>query len=171
MAADGYFPIETISGAATSYSFTSIPGDFTDLILRGEVDTSAATLYTYTLGMIFNGDTSSTYDSCIFRQRGADTPEGYISTETGEASFLNIGGGSFNTAGFFECDIYGYSNSARYTFFRCFNGWSGFGQADKSIAGVYGGQWRNTAAVTSITTNNYSAPFGSGTSITLYGRT
>lgn len=171
MAADGYIPIETISGAATSYSFTSIPSKYTDLILRGEVDTSAATLYSYTIAIIFNGDTSSTYDTCSFRKQDADTPAGYISTDTGEASFLNIPGGSFNTAGFFECDIYGYSNTARYTFFRCFNGWSGFGQADKGIAGVYGGQWRNTAAVTSITTNNYSGEFGSGTSITLYGRT
>tara|TARA_R110000751_G_scaffold262090_2_gene361342 strand:- start:1372 stop:1887 length:516 start_codon:yes stop_codon:yes gene_type:complete len=171
MTSDGYIPIETISGAATSYSFTDIPSTYTDLILRGEADTSAATLYSYTIAIIFNGDTSSTYDTCSFRKKDADDPASYFSTETGEATFLNIPGGSFNTACFFECDIYGYSNSARNTFFRSFNGWSGFGQADKGVAAAYGGQWRSTAAVTSITTNNYSGVFGSGTSITLYGRT
>ena len=170
MAEDGYFPIQTISGAASSYTFTNIPNTFTALTLRGEADTSAATLYSYTIEMRINNDSSSTYNYSVLRGEDGGAPEGYITTGTGSAGFLVVPGGNFNGGVVFEMDIYGYSNPLRYTFCRTQVGYSYKNQANKGLAAAFGLQWRNTADVTTLTTLNYSGLFGSDTHITLYGR-
>ena len=171
MAEDGYFPIQTISGAASTYTFSNIPSTFTSLVLRGDINTSAASPYSYTLSLVINGDTSSTYNKGLLRSADGGNIEGYIQTETGSASFCAIPGGNFNGGAIVECEIFGYSNPLRYTFFRSQVGWSGQNQAAKGLTAAYGGQWRNTATVTTLTTINSAAPFGSDTTITLYGRT
>ena len=170
MAEDGYFPIQTISGAASSYTFSNIPNTFTALTLRGEADTSTASLVSYTIDLRINNDSSSTYNASVLRSEDGGNLEAYVYTQTGLASWLTIPGGTFNTGAFFETDIYGYSDSLRYTFLRTQVGWSGKNQASKGVTAAWGAQWRNTADVTTLTTVNYSAPFGSDTHITLYGR-
>jgi hypothetical protein len=167
MAKDAYVPIATASGAATTYTFSAIPGTFDDLIIRGFVATTISA-YSYYSGVQFNGDTGSNYDQWVM---GTDdgTFAGYGTTDN-QTSIpgIELVGPSTSTSNGngFEMVIYGYSNTSYYTNARSSGG---YGNGSYGKVRNYGGQWRNTAAVTSITFVG-PANFNANSKIALYGR-
>jgi hypothetical protein len=150
-----YTPIatNTLTANAASYTFSSIPSTYTDLVLIiSNTAVSSDTMY-----YRFNGDTSVLYsDTYIF---GDGT--------TGSGRHANysaiIGAGINATQSHQIINIMNYSNSTTYktTLLRA------------NVSGVaatvaFAGLWRSTAAITSITLY-LDANFVTGSTFTLYG--
>ena len=155
-----YTPIATttLGSAATSYTFSSIPSTYTDLVLVATPLSSSPANFSFQ----FNGDTGSNYSATGLAGSGSSTASwrqvnstvpylGYYSySHTGQSN--NI------------ISIMNYANTTTYKTFLC--------RANNAAAGVEGivGLWRSTAAITSIKVlftggGNIEA----GSTFTLYG--
>jgi hypothetical protein len=163
--ADAYFPIETyiFPSAANSYTFTSIPGTYDDLVLIVANSTCSSG---QTIEMQFNGDTTSAY-----AYANVTAPNGYgIDTVSGSSNSrdkIPVGstysGESSTKAAICIININQYSQSS-YPKVSA----STYGQADIE-ANVCTGSWTGTNAITSIKLMLASANFQTGTQFTLYG--
>jgi hypothetical protein len=160
--ASTYEPIATYtaSGNPNSYTFSSIPATYTDLVLVMSYSHSgngASTL------LRFNGDTGSNYsDTYLFGTSSAGS-----SRDTSISAF-RVGAFSSGTGSSVRrttiVSLFNYSNSTTYK-----TGLSRDSQgADEVGAAV--GLWRNTAAINSITVYiGASATIDTGSTFTLYG--
>lgn len=155
-----YTPIATttLSSTATSVTFSSISGSYTDLILVGSLNTSAALDYWYRL----NGDTGTNHSntriigngSTASSSRGANSDRTYINavgSTTGQHQFI--------------IHLLNYSNTTTYKtqLVRFDNA----GQELNARVGL----WRSTSAITTILIQTDSSTFTSGSTFTLYGIT
>jgi len=155
-----YTPIAntTIGTAVASYTFSSISGSYTDLVLiySGSITTGAGNGY-----VRFNGDTASNYSDTYLYGNGTTAGSGRTSSST----VLYC----FNTSTTQEnaiLNIINYSNSTTYK--------TVLSRANESatLTAVYVGLWRATPApITSILIATDTSTFVAGTSFTLYGIT
>ena len=152
-----YTPIATttLGSAVSTYTFSSIPSTYTDLVLI-----VAGTLSSTGTGSVcirFNGDTSSSY-SCT--QLDSTPIASYRETNV---TYMNIGilSGSNQANSIFNINNYSNSSAYKTILARGNNG------ADYVRTAV--GLWRNTAAITSVSIYNPSANYAIGTTATLYG--
>lgn len=151
-----YEPIatNTLSSAQASYTFTSIPGTYTDLILvfNGAGSTSA------NLDTQVNGDTGSNYSfnalygtgSTVSSNRGTNVTyfrSGYITTAQ-------------------SMSILQFQNYANTTTYKSMLGRFSPSGGDVEFAVS---MWRSTSAITSILIKPSSGNLASGSVITLYG--
>jgi hypothetical protein len=144
-----YESIQTItvgSGGQASVTFSSIPSTYTHLQIRAIARTSSAGY-----GRLrFNGDTGSNYN----RHAVYGTGSAAASTAASDAGYW---GDIPNTASMFQgtvIDILDYTNTNKNTTVRCLTGY------DTNGAGViqlWSSLWRNTAAVTSVTLDDFFA--------------
>ena len=157
MPSSTYEPIATttLGSAASSVTFSSISGAYTDLILI--VNASLASGAASTL-MRYNSDSGTNYSGTRLIGNGSTAS----SERTTNSNQNDIG--YFNTS---MCtsvvSIQNYSNSTTYKtcLVRANTSEYVFGQVQ---------MWRNTAAVTSINITNSSAVnFNAGSTFTLYG--
>ena len=167
MAQDAYVPLAKASGAATPYTFNDIPSGYDDLIIRGFIYTTTSA-YSYYSGVQFNGDTAANYDTWVMGTDDGTFANYGTSDNQTEIPGIELPGsstGSVSGNGF-EMVIYGYSNTSYYTNVRSSGG---YGNGSYGKVRNYGGQWRNTAAVTSIT---FAGPpnFNANSKVALYGR-
>lgn len=163
--ADAYFPIATYTfpSAANSYTFTSIPGTYDDLVLIVANSTCSSG---QTIEMQFNGDTGNNY-----AYANITAPPGYgVDTVSGKSTSrdkIPVGstysGESATKATMLICNINQYSQSS-YPKVSV----STYSQADTE-ANVCAGNWTGTAAITSIKLVLATANFNTGTQFTLYG--
>jgi hypothetical protein len=144
------------AGGATSISFNSIPGTFTDLVLvYCGANTAAIT---------FNGDTAGNYSQRWLRGTGAsvqvqsssgNTWGVQIGAQSNTADIINsaalIPNYTGSTAKMVSVDFVGESNNA--TTFQY----------------ILAGQWTGTAAITSITINWFGTTYPQHTTAYLYG--
>jgi len=160
------------SGGSASVSFTSIPGTYKHLQIRGLGRNSRAT-YANSGGVYqFNGDTGSNYSwhsvqgdgsSATGRSFGATTG---ISTNSEAAT-----GAPSNTFGAIIFDILDYANTNKYKTARALSGVD----VNGTVAGYGGvvelvsGNWRSTSAITSITITADSPNYVQYTTFALYG--
>ena len=156
-----YTPIATYTApsAQASYTFNSIPGTYTDLVL---IATSASSLGTgYGLRMRFNSDSGSNYSwthllgtgSAANSNRGSNNSSILIGY-----SPAAIGG---NTV---IVNVQNYSNSTTYK-----TSIARANEADYRV-GAIAGLWRNTAAITSLTLlDEGGGNLLTGSTFTLYG--
>lgn len=156
-AAVTYTPIatNTLSSAAASVTFSSIPGTYTDLVII------VAGIYT-TGGtndavLEFNGDTSSIYSWTRLLGNGTAASS---SRTTGDVQ-IDFGLLSSNGQTNSIAQIQNYSNSTTYKTVL------GRGNSTEYVGAVVG-LWRSTAAITSVKVRS-AATFASGTVFTLYG--
>lgn len=156
-----YTPIATttLASAAASYTFSSIPGTYTDLILISNASNASTDS---ALNMQFNGDTATNYSST--RLSG----DGSTATSASTANLAYVIAGRANATGSISANgiaqIMSYSNTTTYktTITRANN--------SASITGAYAGTWRNTAAITSILIYSANAAnISAGSTFTLYG--
>ena len=156
-----YTPIATttLGSAASSVTFSSIAGTYTDLILEivGNVSASAYTK------LYFNGITTATYSATQLYGDGSSAGSARQATGSG------LGYIQFNylytasSQGQARIQIQNYSNSTTYK--NCI-----IREDDASyntIARV--GLWQSTAAITSVTVERVSGNWNIGTTATLYG--
>jgi hypothetical protein len=163
--ADAYFPIATyiFPSAANSYTFTSIPGTYDDLVLIGANITCSSG---QTIEMQFNGDTGNSY-----AYSNITAPPGYgVNTVSGKSTSrdkIPVGstynGESTTQATSFILNINQYSQSSYPK-----TSVSTYGQASTE-ANVCAGHWTGTAPITSIKLLLFSANFQTGSQFTLYG--
>lgn len=154
--ASTYTPLATytVPSATASYTFTSIPSTYTDLILIA-VGTQSTTS---DLWIQFNGDTASNYDKQLLYGTGS---------AVGAASYTNatqIGvayqqGNQATTI----INVMNYKNTTT------FKSVLARGSDSSLNVNTNAGTWRSTSAINSIKVFPAAANLNSGFTLTLYG--
>ena len=159
-----YEPIATYTfpSDAASYTFSAIPNTYTDLrLIIAETGTSGSN----ECALVFNGDTGANYD-VVSLSAASDNTIG--SGSAANESRISFGGSIASGVHIFE--INNYKNTT--TFKNCLSKSIGTGSG-KNWLYFRCANWRNTAAITSITADTYGSAFGylwrTGTTMTLYG--
>ena len=151
----------TLGSNAADYTFSSIPGTYTDLVLvcSNVTNTSAQTLYARV-----NSDTGTNYSFTVLNGTGT-AASSYRSSSSAQGMQLGLGlvGMSTTTPAQFNATFLNYSNT---TTFKTSLSRSGLasGEVEASVS-----LWRSTAAITSITVRPSGGSLQTGTVLTLYG--
>jgi hypothetical protein len=166
-----YEPIATttLSSAASSYTFSSIPNTYTDLrvVVYWKLDVS------YYPSIRLNGNSSAVYSYVSLRGNGAAVASGKDTAKT-EARLTTDIATSYVNPAFVTFDIFNYNASVHKTIIATnSNDRNGTDAAGPGIVSRDIMRWANTSAVTSVTIlgdsvftpNNLAA----GTIATLYG--
>lgn len=151
----------TLGGSATSYTFSSIPSTYTDLVVVVSAILVSGGL---DLAIRFNGDTGTNYSATLISGNGTSATS---TRETNSArGLLDYNGTPSTTAGAHTLivNVMNYSNSTTYktAIARSNNAASG---TDANVV-----LWRSTAAINSLTilSTNVNS-IASGSTLTLYG--
>ena len=152
-----YTPIATttLGSAQASYTFSSISGTYTDLVL---IIVTKNTGGLDSFGLQFNGDTASNYSNTLMTGNGSTA----TSSRQNNQTELNIGLISTND-GVNVIQIMNYSNATTYK--------TALGRANVAaeMTRAVVAMWRSTAAITSILCKAGSGNMSAGTTLTLYG--
>lgn len=160
---------QTLSGAAATITFSSIPATYKELrvILQGRGDTAASAV---NVSLRFNADTGANYDRQFFQGNvsAASAGESFAQTSA-QVGTLSAATSPANAAGQIAIEIPNYTGAvfqktaeAR-TGFKSSTASGGLLMQDSSIF------WRNTAAITQIDLIASAGNFIIGTRATLYG--
>jgi hypothetical protein len=151
-----YTPIATytVPSATATYSFTSVPSTFTDLVLIVNGTTSSnADLY-----LAFNSDSGTNYSDTSMYGTGSAAGSGRDTSLTR----MIIGAVYPNSVNVIS--IQNYSNSTTYKTVL------GRGNGANNVVQAGVGLWRNTSAISTITLSLTGAyTFSTGCTFTLYG--
>lgn len=153
-----YTPIatQTLTGATSSVSFSSIASTYTDLVLiiDGTVGSNCG------IQMRFNSDSGSNYSFTRMTGDGSSAS----SDRSSNATFMELGFYVTTTRNMNIVQIMNYSNTTTYkTVLNRANA-----QSVNIGAQAYVEMWRSTSAINSITINA-SGNLSTGTTLTLYG--
>ena len=171
MATSTYTPLATttLASAASSYTFSSIPATYTDLVIVANYAGFSATGATTLIQL--NGDATTTrYSSTNVEGDGTSATSGRYNNATAQAGML-LGGGNlgYGTGQAIEVfHIMNYSNATTYKTVLFRNSETYSSASIRQSVGL----WRSTAAITSmtITTDNLSVCyFTSGSTFSIYG--
>lgn len=151
-----YIPIATVTlgSNAASYTFSSIPQTYKDLVLvsSGKVVSGTGAYY-----LQFNGDTSANYSATFLYGTGTAT-SGRLSNQT--AAYVNRANSS-DGGGVANIMNYSSTSTNKTIISRGSN---------SDITILYTNWWRNTAAITSILISSETATnLVAGSTFTLYG--
>lgn len=152
-----YEPIATytVSSAQASYTFSSISGTYTDLVVIVSGTCSAGSYLTFR----FNADTGSNYSTTELYGDGSTAG----SVRNSNNNYMYIGAIRTTQSNILS-QIQNYSNST--TNKTVLSRTNNAATETKAVVGL----WRNTAAITSIEVGTGGAnTFQSGTTLTLYG--
>jgi len=152
-----YEPIATytIPSAQSSYTFTSIPGTYTDLIA---IVSGATTTSAQAIKVRFNSDTSALYSRTAVYGDGASAGSTRDSSVT-SIDMLYYG----TTQAIGICNVMNYANTT--TFKTTISRGNDPASALNAIASLY----RSTSAITSMEFFIASGNFSTGSTFTLYG--
>lgn len=159
-AARTYEPIATttLGSTATSYTFTSIPQTYTDIVLISNVLPASDAR----VKLRVNSDSSSNYSYTSVAGNGSITQSGRVSSYTELDLFWLALPSGWST---YISNFQNYSNTT--TFKTILN--RGNSPAVETTATV--GLWRSTSAISSIQIFTNAGNFAIGTTFTLYGIT
>jgi hypothetical protein len=157
-----YTPIATTTlGSNTAdYTFSSISGSYTDLIV---VCSNLTNTTANTLCLRFNGDTGSNYSWTTISAFTSVSSLRTTNDVRGVALGGYIEGLSATTPGTYIGQVMNYSNSSTYK--TCIARGSNAANDVEAIVGL----WRSTSAITSITVRPSGGLMKTGTVLTLYG--
>jgi hypothetical protein len=150
----------TLGSAASSVSFTSIPGTYTDLRIVC-VGSSNANGQWYAR---FNNLSTTLYSFTNIRGNGSIADSAKSADDV--SLFFNYSN-TYSTAqpAMITMDIFSYAGSTNKTSLLTYNGdRNGSGMAERTV-----GLWRSTAAITRVDIFSGSGSFTSGFTATLYG--
>ena len=159
-----------LSSSAASVTFSAIPADYTDLVLRCSSRDTQASVTDYYLNLNFNGDTATNYSiTSIYNFGSAAASDRWTSQTNGYIYQDNSATATANTFANIEIYIPSYTVSQNKPY-------SSFGAPESNVANLstrsvsaVAGLWRNTAAITSIVIAPPTSSFVSGSSFYLYG--
>lgn len=152
-----YEPIQsiTLTGTASSIGFNSIPQTYTDLVLVGDLNTTASLDYWYRI----NNDTGTNFSITRVVSNGTNATSARLSDRTllyfdvtgttGQHNFVYHFMNYSNTTTF-KTQLHRYNNAATETIMRV-------------------GLWRSTSAINTILIQTDASTFTSGSKFTLYG--
>ena len=146
----------SIPSATTSYTFTSIPSTYVDLVLIGNV--TSASEY----GLQFNSDTGSSYSSAEFW--GPNGSATYSEPNSGTKLNLRSADALITSPNPFVANILSYKNTNVYKRVLAETNDGRYGRAYRIT-----GQWRNTSAINSITIVSSTNGLVAGCWFSLYG--
>jgi hypothetical protein len=157
----------TLSSAAASVTFSSIPGTYTDLVLRASARNSAA-VNNAVLGLRINGLSTTIYSTVFLQGTGSAASSSLNSTQT-EINGNNFQGTLTTSDTFTSIEFYipNYAGSNN----KPISGIShGENNATAALTKASANLIRSTAAITSIELfDTGAANFVSGSSFFLYG--
>ena len=155
-----YTPIATttLGSAASSYTFSSIPGTYTDLVLILSTKTSSSGAG---VSVRFNGDTGSNYSWTEISGNGSAASS---ARGTNTTSIFNCG--STSTADF-QAGIMSFNNYSNTTTYKTVL--SRGQDTTNGYVQSHVGTWRSTAAINSVTVLANSGNLTTGCTFTLYG--
>lgn len=156
-----YTPIATTTlTSASSVTFSSIPGTYTDLVLVSSAKSSTSTV---TPRIQFNSDTGTNYSCTYFIGYSGGTLSNRFTNDTSipVANFA----GNYTEFSPMIISILNYSNTTTYKSLLS----RGANTVSSSDVSAVVGLWRNTNAITSITLQMSSGTFAIGSTFSLYG--
>jgi hypothetical protein len=151
----------TLGSAASSYTFSSISGSYTDLVIVAQIKGTSASNY---LNVRFNGDTGSNYSRTTLSGNGSTvTSERRTNATAINTDYNETVEANFNYISILQ--VMNYSNSTTYK--------TMLNRANNAATGVGTtvGLWRSTSAITSVSLVANNNTFDTGTTFTLYGIT
>ncbi len=156
-----YEPIATttLGSAASTITFSTIPGTYTDLRLVLVPKMTAAA----NLELQYNNDTGTNYSNTYVYGNGSTAASSRTTTQS--KIFATVDQLPLGQWTFLSFDVFSYAGSTNKTCLITH-------QADNNGSGFVGnlvGLWRNTAAITSLKLTAGSGNFDIGTRATLYG--
>lgn len=161
-----YTPIATttLGTSATSVTFSSISGSYTDLVLVAQEYTTG-TPTAFGISCQFNGDTASNYSTTYLYGTGSSAASGRATAKVG--AWIGFESYSANWT-VITANFQNYSNSTTYKTVLSRSSDSA------NLVGSGVSLWRSTAAITSIKVlstdfGSGSTPFVAGSTFTLYG--
>ena len=168
MAGNNWIPIESISGAATDYSFTSIPAGYKSLILKGLVQSSNSA-YVQEGYLRCNNDTGNNYADSEFGYHSNYSTVKHAMTDSVSGGTAGFIGGSYLGDWMAQVDIHIIGNDAsnRYTQWVGTSAMGG-GSNGYNVTMFGGGLWKDMSVVTQLDT--FAFNFNSNSVLTLYGR-
>ena len=158
-----YTPIATttLGGSAASYTFSSIPSTYTDLVIVVSAILVSGGL---DLGIRFNGDTGTNYSATILTGNGTSASSTRETSQT--RGLLDYNGTPSTTAGAHTLlvNVMNYANSTTYkTAIARSNNAAGGTDANVVL-------WRSTSAINSLTILSTNVNnIATGSTLTLYG--
>jgi hypothetical protein len=155
-----YEPIAsvTFTTATATYSFSTIPNTYTDLILIGSivVDGNAGGL-----GIRFNNDTGTNYSTTLLFGNGSTAGSNRYSNSTMIYAYDST---ALNQTASAIVHFQNYANTTTYK--TTLNRWNSSTTGDRVHANA--GLWRSTAAISTINLLSNNS-WATGTIFTLYG--
>ena len=159
------------SGSQASVTFSAIPASYRDLVVRVRGRGTAAAVSGDVMFRL-NGDTGANYD---YEQIEAFSTGSDINQYVGQTGFraglLPQASATAGRSGFLEAVIPDYSRAtfaqSMMSQFSAFTGTGTFAIG----AGIYGGGWRTSSIITSLTALWEAGDFADGSIVSLYGRT
>lgn len=158
-----YEPISsvTLTSAAASHTFTSIPGTFTDLVIVISSYTSNTSGAVEGVRMRFNSDSGSNYSNTRLTGDGSSAASTRRSNET-----LMTGPIQGDSSGPFSVNVFHFMSYANTSVYKTVL--MGSSAATDAVYRVIG-LWRSTSAITSIEVFPSAGNFVAGSTLSLYG--
>jgi hypothetical protein len=153
------------SGGSATVTFTSIPATYTHLQVRA-LSKDSRTNANSAFDIRFNGDTASNYSTHDLSADGSTVFVGGTANLSAIGIGNSSGGTNANIFGAQVVDILDYANTNKYKTVRTL---SGHDQNGSGFIMLISGNWRNTAAVTSITIIPLVANIEEYSQFALYG--
>lgn len=153
-----YTPIATttLGSTAASYTFSSIPSTYTDLVIVYEGSQTG----NGDARIQYNGDTAANYSETVVKGNG--TAASSARSTNGNFSYIAYTDQSIGRTNIIV-QIQNYANTTTYK--TCL---SRFNTAGSTVGAIVG-MWRSTAAINSITISTSVFAFSAGSTFTLYG--
>ncbi len=159
----------TGNGSATTLTFSSIPGTYQHLQIRGIVKRTGTSTTTANFDMQFNSDTATNYQNHYLQGDGAAVSAGAGANQNQcniYSTIVGSGTGMTNILGVLIIDILDYASTSKYKTVRTLSG-ADLNTTNGTLT-FSSSAWRSTSALTSITFTAPSA-FTTSSTIALYG--
>jgi hypothetical protein len=156
----------TLGTTAASITFSSIPATYTHLQIRMIArDTRAVTLEGFVVQ--FNSDTAGNYsDHSVYGDGSSAAAYANTSATFMSPYAIASANATANVFGVSVIDILDYANTNKYKTIRALTGVDNNGSG---ALGLASGNWRNTAAITSVTVGAQVGTWVANSSFALYG--
>ena len=156
------------SGGATNIEFTSIPGTYQHLQLRGLVKSASTGADSQWMWLQINGDTASNYNSHHLYGTGASAVATNNSSDAIRVAGAVRSSAASQIFSAYVVDILDYANTSKNTTTRAFGGWDS-NNTTTGVVWVTSGLWRSTSAVTSLKFGIIVEDFTQHSTWALYG--
>ena len=161
---------QTLAAATASIDFSGIPQTYTDLLLKVLAKSDAATNLS-NLDLQFNGDSGNNYDWTLLSATTSATATNVTATNVIQLGYTSAASSGAGTAGIQDVIIPNYAGTLFWKYVRG----QGIYAYNTSAGGLnllsVAGQWRSTAAITSLHLFLVTGNFVAGSTVILYGRT